>query len=192
MEFPKRNQKKFTKQNEILLLTKRNEISLFFVFRETSEISRNNAFVSLLFRVSRNKKKGCEMETLPHTHSRHWHGIRGLKSPREKNSVRQICPFGWETICPSGFLKWHYHKQCGYCLSYAWRECLEDFPERNQLIYICIRLRWAFPAGKLAYVRLIHNWGIPSWKHFSATLMCLLMNIIWRRKFWIYPWLIQG
>jgi hypothetical protein len=43
--------------------TKRNEISLFLLFRETSEISRNNFFLSLCF-VFRETKKGCEMETL--------------------------------------------------------------------------------------------------------------------------------
>jgi hypothetical protein len=42
---------------------KRNEISLFFVFRETSEISRNSFFVSLCF-MFRETKKGCEMYTL--------------------------------------------------------------------------------------------------------------------------------
>jgi hypothetical protein len=60
--------KKFTKRTEILHLTKqnktkRNEISLFFVFRETSEISRNKLFVSLCF-VFRETKKGREMETI--------------------------------------------------------------------------------------------------------------------------------
>jgi hypothetical protein len=67
MEFPKQNQKKITKQNEILLWRnkmKRNEILLFFVFRETSKILQNNFFVSLCF-VFRETKKGCEMETLP-------------------------------------------------------------------------------------------------------------------------------
>jgi hypothetical protein len=56
MGFTKRNKKKITKQNEILLLTKRNEISLFLLFRETSEISRNKCFVSLCF-VFREQKK---------------------------------------------------------------------------------------------------------------------------------------
>jgi hypothetical protein len=68
MGFTKGNKTKITKRNEILLLTKqnetkRNEISLFILFRETSEISRNNFFVSLCF-VLRETKKGCEMETL--------------------------------------------------------------------------------------------------------------------------------
>jgi hypothetical protein len=63
MGFMKENKKKFTKRNEILLLTKRYEISLFILFRETSEISRNNFVVSLCF-VFRETKKGCEMETL--------------------------------------------------------------------------------------------------------------------------------
>jgi hypothetical protein len=56
MEFPKRNQKKLTKQNEILHLTKqneKNEISLFFVFR------RNKLFVSLCF-VFRETKKDAK------------------------------------------------------------------------------------------------------------------------------------
>jgi hypothetical protein len=44
--------------------TKRNEISLFLLFRETSEISRNKFVVSLCF-VFRETKKGCEMETPP-------------------------------------------------------------------------------------------------------------------------------
>jgi hypothetical protein len=62
MEFPKRNQKKITKRNEILHLTKqnetkRNEISLFFEFRETSEISRNKLFVSLCFVFRETKKR---------------------------------------------------------------------------------------------------------------------------------------
>jgi hypothetical protein len=61
MGFTKRNKKKVTKRNEILLLkkqneTKRNEISLFLLFRETSEISRNKFFVSLCF-VFRETKK---------------------------------------------------------------------------------------------------------------------------------------
>jgi hypothetical protein len=53
MGFTKQNQKKITKRNEILLMTKQNEtkqyeISLLLLFRETREISQ---------------KKGCEMET---------------------------------------------------------------------------------------------------------------------------------
>jgi hypothetical protein len=38
-----------TKRNFTFDETKRNEISLFLLFRETSEISRNNFFVSLCF-----------------------------------------------------------------------------------------------------------------------------------------------
>jgi hypothetical protein len=41
-----------TKRNEM----KRNKISLFFVFRITSEISRNNFFVSLCFVFRKTKK----------------------------------------------------------------------------------------------------------------------------------------
>jgi hypothetical protein len=52
MRFTQRNQKTITKRNEILLLTERNEISLFILFRETSE----RIFCFALFRVSRNKK----------------------------------------------------------------------------------------------------------------------------------------
>jgi c-di-GMP-binding flagellar brake protein YcgR len=47
MGVTKRNQKKFTKRNEILLLAKQNETKrnfACFLFRETSEISRNNLF----------------------------------------------------------------------------------------------------------------------------------------------------
>jgi hypothetical protein len=71
MEFTKRKQTKFTKRNFTFdetkrnetkrNETKRNEISLFLLFRETSEISRNNFFVSLCF-VFRETKKGCKME----------------------------------------------------------------------------------------------------------------------------------
>jgi hypothetical protein len=53
-----------TKRNFTFHETKRNEILLFFVFCETSKISRNNFFVSLCF-VFRETKKWCEMETLP-------------------------------------------------------------------------------------------------------------------------------
>jgi hypothetical protein len=47
---------KITKQNEILLLTNRNKILLFILFRETSEISRNNFFVLLCFMFRETKK----------------------------------------------------------------------------------------------------------------------------------------
>jgi hypothetical protein len=55
-----------TKRNLNFHETKRNETKrnfAVFVFRETSEISRNNFFVSLCF-VFRETKKWCEMETL--------------------------------------------------------------------------------------------------------------------------------
>jgi hypothetical protein len=58
-----RNITKVNGTHEMKPETKRNEISQFFVFRETSEISRNNFFVSLCF-VFRETKKGSEMETL--------------------------------------------------------------------------------------------------------------------------------
>jgi hypothetical protein len=62
MRFMKRNEKKITKRNEILLLTKqnetkRNEISLFILFRETSEISRTKFFVSHCFVFRETKKR---------------------------------------------------------------------------------------------------------------------------------------
>jgi hypothetical protein len=46
-----------TKRNFTFDKMKRNKISLFFVFRETSEISRNNFFVSLCFVFSETKKR---------------------------------------------------------------------------------------------------------------------------------------
>jgi hypothetical protein len=49
----------------LLSFKKPEKFSLFLLFRETSEISRNNFFVSLCF-VFR-EKKGCEMETLVRT-----------------------------------------------------------------------------------------------------------------------------
>jgi hypothetical protein len=48
-----------TKRNFTLDETKRNEISLFFLFRETSEISRNKFFVShsFVFRETEKRKR---------------------------------------------------------------------------------------------------------------------------------------
>jgi hypothetical protein len=62
MGFTKENKEKFTKRNKILHLTKqnetkRNEISQFILFRETSKISRNNFVVSLCFVFRETKKR---------------------------------------------------------------------------------------------------------------------------------------
>jgi hypothetical protein len=60
MGLTKRNQKKFTKRNEILPLTKRSETKFrCFLFRETSEISRNKFFVShsFVFRETEKRKR---------------------------------------------------------------------------------------------------------------------------------------
>jgi hypothetical protein len=58
MRFTKRNQKKNYETERTFTFdeTKRNEILLFILFRETSEISRNKFFVSLCF-VFRETKK---------------------------------------------------------------------------------------------------------------------------------------
>jgi hypothetical protein len=66
MRFTKRNQKKITKRNEILLFTKQNETKQNFAGYFVSRNKQNFAkhfFVSLCF-VFRETKKGCEMETL--------------------------------------------------------------------------------------------------------------------------------
>jgi hypothetical protein len=53
----KQENKYETKRNFTFYETKRNEISLFLLFRETSEISRNKFFVSLCFVFRETKKR---------------------------------------------------------------------------------------------------------------------------------------
>jgi hypothetical protein len=52
-----------TKRNFTFDETKRNEVSLFILFRETSEISRN-CFLFRFVSCFAKQKKGCEMETI--------------------------------------------------------------------------------------------------------------------------------
>jgi hypothetical protein len=135
MGFPTGNHKKFTKQNEILLLTKQNETKRNFAVFVVSRNKRNFAkqfFCFGLFRVSRNKKKDAKWKPYP----------RYAPNCADSGLKIYLCRSKSETL---GFLIEQYFprpiQSQKLCIVRIWLESSVGDPDPDHFVRIRIRIR---------------------------------------------------